>query len=142
MEDVVDPIMMAAATAAGLFAKKMLEEAGSQAGKALSTATSRLVAWLRRHGDEDPETGAALIMVQAEPADPARVELLGQVLAARAEADPELARQLRQLVGEADRAGDIHVTIGGAHLHGSVSGHTRVNQAGRDQIHLEFNDRL
>jgi hypothetical protein len=52
----MDPITMAAATAAGLFAKKLLEEVGSQAGKSLSAATGKLVAWVRRRGAEDTET--------------------------------------------------------------------------------------
>ncbi len=129
---------MAAATAAGMFAKKLLEEAGGQAGKALSAATGRLVAWLCRTGEEDSETAAALTMVQARPADPTRVELLGQVLAARAQADPELASQLAELVGQAEQAGDVQVTIGGAHIRGGVHDHARVNQTGRDQIHLHL----
>src|SRR6266516_4903698 len=131
----VEPITMAAATAAGLFAKKLLEEAGGEAGKALSAAMSRLVAWLRRQGD-DSETAAALAMVQAKPADLARVELLGQVLAARAEHDAELARELAELVGQAERAGDVQVTIGGAHIEGGVHDYATVNQAGRDQVQL------
>jgi hypothetical protein len=132
----MDPITVVAVTAASLFAKKLIEEAGSQAGKGLSAATSRLVGWLRRRGEEDAETGAALTMVQAKPADQARVELLGQVLAARVVGDPALARELDQLVGEADRAGDTQVIIGGAHIQDGVHDHARVNQAGRDQIVL------
>jgi hypothetical protein len=137
----MDPITMAAVTAAGLFAKKLIEEAGSQAGKGLSAATGRLVAWLRRRGEEDTETGAALTMVQARPADQARVDLLGQVLAARAASDPAVARELQQLVGDADQAGDVQVTIGGAHIHGGVHDHARVNQAGGDQLVVHRDDR-
>jgi hypothetical protein len=137
----MDPITMAALTAAGLFAKKLIEEAGSQTAKGLSAATGRLVAWLRRRGEEDTETGAALTMVQAKPSDQGRVDLLGQVLATRAASNPEVARELQQLVGEADRAGDVQVTIGGAHIHGGVHDHARVNQAGRDQIQLDQHGR-
>jgi hypothetical protein len=79
-------------------------------------------------------------MVQAQPADSARMELLGQVLAARARSDPVFARELAELVGEADRAGDVQVRIGGAHIDGGVHDHARVNQAGRDQIVLPRDD--
>ena len=132
----MDPIMMAAATAAGLFAKKLVEEAGGQAGKGLSATAGRLVAWIRRRGVEDPETGAAVTMVQVKPTDPTRVDLLGQVLAARIQADPALAQELAELVGDAEQAGDVQVTIGGAHISGGVHDDARVNQAGRDQIQL------
>jgi hypothetical protein len=73
-------------------------------------------------------------MVQAKPDDQTRVQLLGQILAARLEADPGLAEELRELVGQADKAGDT-VTIGGAHIQGNITGST-VNQAGRDQYQV------
>lgn len=134
----MDPITMAAGTAAALFAKKLIEEAGGQAGKGLSAAAGRLVAWIRGRGSEDPETGAAVTMVQAKPADQARVDLLSQVLATRVQADPALAKELTELVGEAERAGDVQVTIGGAHISGGVHDQARVNQAGRDQIQVRL----
>jgi hypothetical protein len=134
----MEPITMAAAGAAALFAKKVAEELGSQAGKSLSAAASRLVEWLRGKGGEDVETGAAMTMVQANPKDQTRIDLLGQVLADRAGKEPEFAEQLQRLVGEAEHAGDVQVTIGGAHIHGGVSGKARVNQAGRDQIQVRL----
>lgn len=134
----MDPITMAAAGAAALFAKKVAEELGSQTGKSLSAAAGRLVGWLRRRGDEDAETAAALTMVQARPDDQARIRLLGQVLAGRAAGEPGFAEQLQRLVGEAEHAGDVQVTIGGAHIHGDVSGEATVNQAGRDQIQVRL----
>jgi hypothetical protein len=134
----MDPITMAAGTAA-LFAKKLVEETGGQTGKGLSAAAGRLIAWIRRRGAEDPETGAAVTMVQAKPDDPVRVDLLGQVLAARVNGDPALAEELADLLlGDAKRAGDAQVTIGGAHISGGVHGHARVDQAGRDQIQLRL----
>jgi hypothetical protein len=133
----MDPVTMAAVTAAGLFAKKLVEEAGGQAGRNLSEATGRLVAWLRRRGEQDPETSAALTMVQARATDPARVEVLGQVLATRAADDPQLARELAELVGHAERAGDVQVLFGGAHVNGGVHDHATVEQAGRDQIRID-----
>jgi hypothetical protein len=134
----VDPITMAAAGAAALFAKKVVEELGSQAGKSLSAAAGRLVEWLRRRGDEDSETAAALTMVQTRPNDQTRIGLLRQVLADRAAREPEFAEQLQRLVGEADHAGDVQVTIGGAHIHGGVYDEATVNQAGRDQIQVRL----
>jgi hypothetical protein len=128
----VEPISMLAAGAATLFATKMAEEAGSQTGKGLSAAAGRLVAWLRGKGREDTETSAALTMVQAAPADQARIDLLAQVLATRASADPAFAGQLRELVSGAQQAGDVRLTVGGAHIHGNVSG-GQVTQIAGDQ---------
>jgi hypothetical protein len=59
----VEPITTIAATAAALFAKKALEEAGGSAGKALSAAAGRLVGWVRRLASKDPEAGAAVTMI-------------------------------------------------------------------------------
>jgi hypothetical protein len=128
----VEPITTLAAAAATLFATKIAEEAGSQFGKGLSAAAGRLVAWLRGKGHEDAETGAALTMVKAAPTDQARIDLLAQVLATRASADPAFAGELRELVGGAQQAGDVRLTIGGAHIHGNVSGGT-VTQVAGDQ---------
>ena len=130
----MEPITMAAAAAA-IFATKVAEETGVQTGKGLSAAASRLVAWLRRKGNDDSETGAALTMVTANPNDHARVELLGRVLANRATADPDLAQELDDLVEQAQQAGDVRTTIGGAHIHGNVTG-GNVVQVGGNQYHF------
>jgi len=135
----VEPISTLALAAATLFATRAADEAGSQAGKALSAATGRLVAWVRGKGHQDVETGAALTMVQAAPADQARIDLLAQVLAARAAADPAFAGELRELVGAAQQAGDVRLTIGGAHVHGNVSGGT-VTQVAGNQYNVAGND--
>jgi hypothetical protein len=134
----MEPISMMAAGAAALFATKVVEEAGSQTGKSLSAAAGRLVAWLRAKGREDTETGAAMTMVQAAPTDQARIDLLAQVLATRAVADPAFAGELRELIGGAEQAGDVRLTIGGAHVHGNVSGGTVIQVAG-DQYQLPNN---
>jgi hypothetical protein len=135
----VEPISTLAVAAATLFATKMAEEAGSQTGKGLSAAAGRLVAWLRGKAHEDVEAGAALTMVQAAPADQARIDLLAQVLATRANADPAFAEQLGELVGGAQQAGDVRLTIGGAHIHGGVSG-GQVTQVGGDQYNVPPGD--
>jgi hypothetical protein len=134
----MEPISMLAAGAATLFATKVVEEAGSQTGKGLSAAAGRLVAWLRGKGREDTETGAAMTMVQAAPSDQARIDLLAQVLATRAAADPAFAGELQELVGGAEQAGDVRLTIGGAHIHGNVSGGT-VTQVAGNQYQLPNN---
>ena len=90
----VNPVTDAAAAAA-VFARKLLEEAASQAVRALSAVADRVVTWIRRRGAEDAETGAAITMVDADPADRPRIELLGRVLAARTATDPELGRELK-----------------------------------------------
>jgi hypothetical protein len=100
----VDPITAAGAGAAAVFAQKVLEEAASQTGQALSAGTRRLVAWIRHRGDEDPKTGAAVAMVSADPIDQDSIDMLSRVLAARVAGDPELVRQLQELVAEAPEA--------------------------------------
>jgi len=125
---------MAAAAAAALFAKKMVEESGTQVGKGLSSAVGRLVTWLRHRGSKDAEIGAAMTMVHADPTDQARVELLARVLADRVTSEPGIAQELLELVDQTRQAGDV-VTVGGAHIHGDVTGGT-VTQIGRDQYQL------
>jgi hypothetical protein len=100
----VDPITAAGAGAAAVFAQKVLEEAASQTGQALSAGTRRLVAWIRHRGDEDPKTGAAVAMVSADPIDQDSIDMLSRVLAARVAGDPELVRQLQELVADAPEA--------------------------------------
>jgi hypothetical protein len=126
----MEPISMMAAGAATLFATKVVEEAGGQAGQALSSAAGRLVAWLRGKGGEDTETNAAMTTVQAAPTDQIRIDLLAQVLSTRANTDPVFAGELRELVGGAQQAGDVRLTVGGAHIHGNVSGGTVTQIAG------------
>jgi Sec-independent protein translocase protein TatA len=131
----MDPISVIAGSAAAVFGTKMLEETGSQAGKALSAVAGKLVAWVRQLGKKDSEVNAAVTMVQADPADQTRVELLGKVLETKATADPEVATQLRELVEEVRRAGDVHASVGGAHIHGNLTGGT-VSQVGGNQYNL------
>jgi hypothetical protein len=130
----MEPISMLAAGAATLFATKMIEEAGSETGKGLSAAAGRLITWLRGKGREDPETGAAMTMVQAAPTDPGRIDLLAQVRTTRAAGDQGFAAELRDLVGRAQQAGDIRLAVGGAHIHGNVSGGTVTQIGGNQQL--------
>jgi hypothetical protein len=98
----------AAVRAAAVFAQKVLEEAASQTGQALSAGARRLVAWIRHRGGQDAKTGAAVAMVSADPNDQDSIELLGRVLAARVAGNPELVRRLQELVADAPEA----VTVG------------------------------
>jgi hypothetical protein len=66
------------------------------------------MAWIRHRGDQDPKTGAAVAMVSADPTDQDSIDMLGRVLAARVAGDPELVRQLQELVAHAPEA----VTVG------------------------------
>lgn len=126
----MEPITTAAAAAAGLFAVKLLEEAGSQTGKALSAAVGRLAAWVRRRGERDAETGAAVTMVVADPTDQRRIELLGRILGARATADPEFGQELVELVAQARQAGDTLVIRDQAQLGTVVTGSSIGGQGG------------
>lgn len=100
----------------------------------------RIAAWLRRSGGQDTETQGALTIVDARPADPARVASTWLSRSTLAEADQELPQQLRHLVGEANTAGEVYLTHGGAHLHAGVQDHAKLNQAGHDQIFLHLDD--
>jgi len=130
----VDPLAGAALLAATLFARKALEETGSEAGQALSTAAGRLVSWLRRAGGRNAEVGSALTLVEAAPGDQARVDLLGAVIADHVRGNDPLEQELIKLTEECRAAIDI-ITIGGSHIHGNISGGT-VTQYGGD--HVEF----
>jgi hypothetical protein len=87
------------------FARSAAEESDGGRGEALPEASSSLVEWLRQLADRDPEVGAALTIVLAAPTDQTRIELLGNILAARSDADPTLAGQLRNLADSASQAG-------------------------------------
>jgi hypothetical protein len=94
-----------AQAAAMRFARSAAAEPDGGRGEALPEASSSLVEWLRQLADRDPEVGAALTIVLAAPTDQTRIELLGNILAARSDADPTLAGQLRNLADSASQAG-------------------------------------
>jgi hypothetical protein len=87
------------------FARGAVGDSDGERGEALPEAASGLGEWLRQLAGGDPEVGAALTIVLAAPTDQTRVGLLGNVLAARSDADPALAGQLRSLVDSAPHAG-------------------------------------
>jgi hypothetical protein len=131
----MEPVSVLATTAAALFAKNAIEEAGGSTGKALTAAAGKLAAWVRQLGHHDPEASAAVTMVDIDPADQARVALLSKILAARAASNPKLAAELGELVAAAREAGDVHVSADGVHIHGDVTG-GQVTQIGGDQYNL------
>jgi len=107
----VEPIATTAAAAAMTFASKIIEAAHGGTGQLHSGAAVRLVGFVQELAGRDREVGAAVTIVTADPADPTRVDLLARVVAARAEADPVLAGQLRELVHGAREAGEIRLSI-------------------------------
>ena len=102
-------ISIAALAVAAAFAQKLAEGAASETGK---TVAGRMLEWVRSRGDDDREARAAIEMVEADPSKQRRVEELSEVLAARASADPALARELRELADEARRGGSITIVTG------------------------------
>ena len=130
----VDPITTAATAAATVFASKAIEAAGTQAGKAVSESAGRLIAWLRRRGSEDPQTSAALVLLDAKPQDESRIAQLADVLKTQAVADPGFASELLALVKETPEAQAVIVT-GGAYI-GTVAGHAKVTQVGGNQVNI------
>ena len=87
------------------IARSAVERSDGISGEGLPEATGSLDEWIRELADTDPEVGAALTIVLAEPTDETRVELLGKILAARLDADSALAGQLRDLTGSVLQAG-------------------------------------
>jgi hypothetical protein len=134
----VDPIIGAALLAASLFARKALEETGSATGQALSTGAGRLLAWLRHAGRGNAEIASALTLVEAAPEDAARIDLLGTVIADHVRGNDFLGQELLMLVKECQADSGV-VTLGGAHIHGNISGGT-ISQYGGNHIELH-NDR-
>lgn len=130
----VDPVTGAALLSASLFARKALEQAGSAAGEALSTAAGRLVTWLRRIGSKNADVASALKMVETAPEDLARVELLGRIVADYVGGSDVLRQQLLALAEDCQSESNV-TTFGGAHIHGDISGGT-ITQYGGDHIEL------
>ena len=130
----IESITEAALLAAALFANKALEEAGKKAGSSVSAAAGRLVTWLRRTGAVHPEVGSALAAVEAAPKDAALVETLGTTIAAQVRGSDALAAELLALTEDCRKAGEVTM-IGGAHVHGDMSG-GKITQYGGN--HIEF----
>lgn len=130
----VDPVTAAATAAATVFGSKAIEAAGTQAGKAVSESAGRLIAWLRRRGSEDPQTSAALVLLDAKPQDESRILQLADVLKTRAAADPGFASELLELVKATPEAQAVIVT-GGAYI-GTIGDHAKVTQIGGNQVNI------
>jgi hypothetical protein len=105
----VDPVSTAAVAAATLFATRLVEGASGEAAKALGGVVGRIVERIRRLAADDPETGAAVTLLEKRPSDEGRVAQLGEVIAARAAADPDLATEFVALIGEARQAGVVNI---------------------------------
>jgi hypothetical protein len=71
----------------------------------------RLASLLGELASRDQEIGAAVTLVMADPADPARRDVLTSVLAARAEADPLLAEGLREVVHGVEEDEEIRLGL-------------------------------
>jgi hypothetical protein len=96
----VDPATLALA-AAGLIAKKALEAAGGEAGKAGWQALGRIAQTIRSWFGGDHEATEILDRLEAKPTSQARTAELAEVLTPRLEADPRLVAELTRLVEEA-----------------------------------------
>lgn len=94
----MEPIATTAAAAVAVYANRLGAGAGGEREPVRSGTATRLASLLGELASRDQETGAAVTLVMADPADPARREVLTSVLAARAEADPVLAEGLRDVV--------------------------------------------
>ena len=128
----VDPVSAAAIVAANVFAGKLVEGAGSEAGKSVTGGVARLIDWIRHRGDEDPTTAAAITVVETMPTEESTIAVLAKALEARARADAAFERELLAQVGAAPEARTIQLS-GGNYVE-RVGGHARVVQIAGDQI--------
>src|SRR5262245_29228896 len=100
----VDPVSVGLMVA-GLFATKLVEGAGGEAGRRLVGAAAgvldRVRAWAT--GDERLET--AVQQVEKDPKDQPAVQLLGARLEQAAAADPAIAKELAELAESAESQG-------------------------------------
>src|SRR5215207_11358998 len=93
---ILAPYMPALVEAGGKTAASLVVEKGGQAAwQQAQTIWAKLKA---RFGD-DPEVTSAATMVAAKPEDETRQSILGEVLSARLEENPELAREISELLG-------------------------------------------
>jgi TPR repeat protein len=107
----VEPIATTAAAAVSAYASRLVAEAGGEREPVRSGTATRLASLLGELASRDQETGAAVTLVMADPADPARLDVLASVLAARAEADPVLAEGLREVVHGVEEDEEISVGL-------------------------------
>ena len=94
----MEPITTTAAAAVAAYASWLGAGARGEREPVRSGTATRLASLLGELASRDQETGAAVTLVMADPADPARLDVLTSVLVARAEADPVLAAGLRDVV--------------------------------------------
>ena len=76
-----------------------------------SATAERLVGLLGEVAGRDPEVGAAVTLVMADPTDRTRLEVLTGVLAARAEADPVLAERLREVIHGVEADEELRLSL-------------------------------
>jgi thioredoxin-like negative regulator of GroEL len=105
----VDPISLAA-LGAGYLAVKSSEGFATAVGEAAWSGVRDTVDKLRRHAQEDPETGAALARAESASDDQEALTALARRLHRRQSADPELVRLLTEL--EQRTSADPHLRVG------------------------------
>jgi TPR repeat protein len=108
----VEPIATTAAAAVAAYASQLGAGARGEPEPVVRPRTAmRLASLLGELASRDQETGAAFTLVIADPADPARLDVLTGVLAARAEADPVLAEGLREMVHGVEEDEEIRLSL-------------------------------
>jgi signal transduction histidine kinase len=107
----VEPITTTAAAVVAAYASRLGAEARGEPEPVRSGTAMRLDSLLGELASRDQETAAAVTLVMADPAHPARREVLTSVLAARAEADPVLAEELRDVVHGVEEDEELRVGL-------------------------------
>jgi hypothetical protein len=126
--------MELATAAAALLAPYLAEAGKSVAGKVGDAAVAgitTLYGWIRKRFEDDDDSRGrdALTRLEAQPDDAGNQRALSEVLAAKAEADPSFASELKQLVDGATRgrsANDFLVEVYG----GEVNKIVQIGKAG------------
>jgi hypothetical protein len=107
----VEPIATTAAAAVAAYVSQLGAGARREREPVRSGTVMRLGSLLGELASQDQEVGAAVTLVMADPADPARLDVLTSVLAARAEADPVLAEGLREVVHDLEEDDEIRLSL-------------------------------
>lgn len=95
----MDPVSIALA-AASLIATKAAEGTGTALGETVRLGIGRVYDAVRSRFGDDPEITESIERVEAKPESKARTAELAETLEARLTSDPELAKQLEDLINE------------------------------------------
>ncbi|MDA0165404.1 hypothetical protein OM076_34360 [Solirubrobacter ginsenosidimutans] len=117
----MDPATIALA-AASLIATKIAERIGEGTGDGLAGVATRLLKRVKDRFAGDAEVDEALTRLEQKPGSEARAQEVAEVLEPRLEANPQFAKELQELLDEAEkREGNTQIVT-------NILGNARVNK--------------